>query len=46
MATKNAKQEAVCRRLGYAGLKPDHEKAVMSVGNDRDVRNVLRACQP
>ena len=35
--------EAVCRRLGYAGLKPDHEKAVRSFGNSRDV---LRACQP
>ena len=35
--------EAVCRRLGYAGLKPDHEKAVRSFGNGRDV---LGACQP
>ena len=34
--------EAVCRRLGYTGLKPDHKKAVMSFGNGRDV---LRACQ-
>ena len=43
MATKNAKQGAMCRRLGYAGLKPDHEKAVRSVGNSWDV---LRTCQP
>ena len=35
--------EAVCRRLGYTGLKPDHENAVRSLGNGRDV---LRACQP
>ena len=35
--------DAECRRLGYAGLKPDHEKAVRSFGNSR---NVLRACQP
>ena len=34
--------EAVCRRLGYAGLLPDHEKDVRSFGNGRDV---LRACQ-
>ena len=32
--------ETVCRRLGYAGLKPDHEKAVRSFGF------VLRAFQP
>jgi len=35
--------EAVCRRLGYTGLKPDHEKAVRSFRNGQDV---LRACQP
>ena len=35
--------EAVYRRLGYAGLKPDHKKAVRSFRNGRDV---LRACQP
>ena len=46
-ARNNGDQEswaivAVCRRLGYAGLKPDHKKAVRSFGNGRDV---LRACQ-
>ena len=35
--------EAVCRSLGYAGLKPDHKTAVRSFGNGQDV---LRACQP
>ena len=29
--------EAVCRRLGYAGLKPASEKAVRSFANSRDV---------
>ena len=29
--------EAVCRRPSYAGLKPDHEKAVRSFVNGRDV---------
>ena len=35
--------EAVCRRLGCAGLKPASEKAVRSFANGRDV---LRGCQP
>ena len=34
--------EAVRRRLGYTGLKPDHKKAIRSFRNGRDV---LRACQ-
>ena len=45
MATKKAEQLRQCAGVyvGYAGLKPDHEKAVRSFGNSRDV---LRACQP
>ena len=43
MATKKAEQSRqlqetrLRRRLGYAGLKPDHKKAVRSFGNGRDV---------
>jgi len=29
--------EAICRRLGYTGLKPDHEKAVRSFMNGQDL---------
>ena len=29
--------KVVCRRLGYAGLKPDHEKAVRSFVNNQDM---------
>ena len=35
--------KAVCRRLHYTGLKPDHEKAIRSFRNGREV---LRTCQP
>jgi len=33
--------EAVCRRLGYTGLKPDHEKLVRSFVNSWDVLESL-----
>jgi len=33
--------KAVCRRLGYTGLKPDHKKAVKSFVNGPDVFNSL-----
>jgi len=29
--------EAICRRLGYAGLKQDHKKVVRSFMNSHDV---------
>jgi len=35
----------VCRRLGYPGLKPDHEKTVRSFGNGWDVPNGQFECQ-
>ena len=42
MVTKKA-EWSVCSRLGYTGLKPDHEKAVSSFMNGRIC---LRAWQP
>jgi len=37
--------KVVCRRLGYADLKPDHEKAVRSFANNQDMFVSTINCQ-